>query len=413
MTARIMRTSGWRQRATARLTLNRYRTSPRNWRPYRMRHVWFIDIRFLMSVIFIWLSASSAVCRAEGGNNPESERNPWLWPFSIDSIWNTPIGSNAEYEDAGLRPTRGVGADPRHFLELSREDPERKVIGFDRFAPKNGRCSGTTDMNGLTVHLPDGWTVPDIGPDNPYGLKPNSAFTFRLYGNDRVWNGPAIARCDPRGALYMYSFVRFPDKRIYEDLHGDGNTDTGGQGASRMSGMGGTIRVGELTGERPLRHAIKLNVWGHHLYYGDDRPGYKWPATAADHYANQPDHKNRYVGKNPNLVMGTLLAVEPGVTAKKLGLRSEPARLLLKTLQGYGAYITEDSGWDVWDIIVESDVMPEFEKKYGFGLESEKWEAEVLKIAPHLKIVVNNGPDSVGGGGRPLRPLAPPLRSEK
>ncbi len=53
--------------------------------------------------------------------------------------------------------------------------------------------------------------------------------------------------------------------------------------------------------------------------------------------------------------------------------------------------------------------MPEFHKKYGFSLEGEKWEAEVLKIAPHLKIAVNNGPDSIGGG-EPLRPLAPPLQ---
>jgi hypothetical protein len=153
---------------------------------------------------------------------------------------------------------------------------------------------------------------------------------------------------------------------------------------------------------------MKINVWGHHLYYSEERPGYKWPASAADRYANNPNHKNQYVGDNPNLVMGTLLAVPPDVTAKGLGLETEPGRLLLKTLQGYGAYITEDSGWDVWDIIVERGVMPEFEKKYGFSLEGQKWEAEVLKIAPHLKIVVNNGPESIGGGGNPLRPLAPP-----
>ncbi len=350
---------------------------------------------------------------AEKGTNSKTARDPWLWPFTIDSIWNTPIGKDAQYEEANLHPTRGIGADVRHFLELSKEDPERQVIGFDRFAPPDGRCSGNTDMNDLTVHLPNGWTVPDIGPDNPYGLRPNSAFSFRLYGTDRVWNGPAIARCDPRGPLYMYSFVRFPGNRIYEDLRGDGNTDTGGQGASRMSGMGGTIRLGELTGKRPLRHVIKINIWGHHLYYGEDRPGYKWPATSADRYANNPDHKNQYVGDNPNLVMGTLLAVPPEVTAEQLGLETVPGRLLLKTLQGYGAYITEDSGWDVWDIIVERGVMPEFQEKYGFSLEGEKWEAEVLKIAPHLKTVANNGPDSIGGGGDPLRPLAPPLQTDE
>jgi hypothetical protein len=209
----------------------------------------------------------------------------------------------------------------------------------------------------------------------------------------------------------MYSFVRFPHNRTYEDLRGDGVTDSGGQGASGMSGMGGTIRLGELTGDRPLRHAIKLNVWGHHLYYSADRPGYKWPAQRADHYANDPDHKNRYVGKEPELVMGTLLAVPPEVTAEQLGLETAAGRLMLETLQDYGAYITEDAGWDVWDFVVERGVMPEFEAKYGFSLEGERWEKEVLKIASHLKIVVNNGPESIGGGGTPRQPLAPPLKA--
>ncbi|TLZ91341.1 MAG: hypothetical protein E6J98_07560, partial [Methanobacteriota archaeon] len=39
-----------------------------------------------------------------GGNNPAaSGRDPLLWPFSRDSIWNLPIGSDARYVWGGIQ----------------------------------------------------------------------------------------------------------------------------------------------------------------------------------------------------------------------------------------------------------------------------------------------------------------------
>ena len=37
-----------------------------------------------------------------GYETMSGERDPWLWPFSRDSIWNMPIGSDAKYEDGIL-----------------------------------------------------------------------------------------------------------------------------------------------------------------------------------------------------------------------------------------------------------------------------------------------------------------------
>ena len=34
---------------------------------------------------------------------------------------------------------------------------------------------------------------------------------------------------------------------------------------------------------------------------------------------------------------------------------------------------------------------------------------DLATIRPHLRVVTNNGPSSVNGGGTPRRPLAPPL----
>ena len=317
-----------------------------------------------------------------------------------------PIGSEAVYVDVDLVPSRGVGIDVKHFLVLDTLNPLRPIVGFNSFAPRSGRCSGTENMNGLMVHLPDSFLVPDVYSGSPYGVKPNASFVFLLPDLQTTWNGPSIARCSSEGPLYMRSSQKWPNNRNGDDLFGDGLTDTGGQGASSMSGLGGTIRLGELIGEEPIRHAIKINPWGAHLYFGPDRPGFRWPATSADNYANDPSHKNQYVGQNPELVMGSLLAVPTDITAQELGLLTEPGRKILFVLQHYGAYITEDAGWDVFDFIIQEGVEQEFEQAYGFSMKSDIWETEILKIAEVLQVIANNGPQRVGGGGTPLQPLA-------
>ncbi|MEM9481773.1 MAG: hypothetical protein AAGA58_19155 [Verrucomicrobiota bacterium] len=65
-------------------------------------------------------------------------RDPWLWPFRADSIWNQPIGDEAVYEPVDLVPSKRVGIDVKHFLVLDPANPEREVIGFERFAPPEG-----------------------------------------------------------------------------------------------------------------------------------------------------------------------------------------------------------------------------------------------------------------------------------
>ena len=338
-------------------------------------------------------------------------RDPWLWPFEKTSIWNMPIGSNARYVDIDLVPTRGIGIDVKHFLELDVQYPSREIIGFDRFAPSNGRCSGTTPMNGLRVNIPNDWIVYDVFSGSPYGNKPNASFVFLNTDKETTWNGPSIARCQRGGPLYMRSSQRFDNNRSGDNLYSDGVSITGGQGASSMSGLGGTIRLGEFRSNEPIRHVIKINPWAAHLFYSAAIPGYRWPATSADQYANSSTHKNQYVGNNPDLVMGSLLAIPPDVTAEDLGLQTEAARKILYTLKYYGAYITEDAGWDVFDFIIQDGVEKEFEDTYGFSMKGELWENEVLKMARALKVIANNGPNSIGGGGTPLQPLACDLGS--
>jgi hypothetical protein len=79
------------------------------------------------------------------------------------------------------------------------------------------------------------------------------------------------------------SQYRFPDENI-----GIGAGIAGAHGASGMSSLGGTVRVGELVPGGVIRHALKVNLFGRLNYCFDGReatPGYRWPAKSADGYA--------------------------------------------------------------------------------------------------------------------------------
>jgi hypothetical protein len=103
-------------------------------------------------------------------------RDPWLWPFSPNSIWNQPIGSNAIYVDANFQAAGHVGVDIQHILELHDHYPVRQVLGTEVWGP--GRCNGTQQL-GFSIPVPDDWIVPDAG-NSPYGLTPNSNFALRI-----------------------------------------------------------------------------------------------------------------------------------------------------------------------------------------------------------------------------------------
>ncbi len=175
-----------------------------------------------------------------------------------------------------------------------------------------------------------------------------------------------------------------------------------------MSTLGGTIRLGELTNEEPIRHALKIKL---HVvkYLSPDGSGFRWPAKTASWNASS------YQGTNPNLVMGSLLAIPPSIMPESLGLTTEAGKKIFFALQNYGAYIVEDTGWDAYDIVIENGVEAEVMAKYGFNMYSEPgmenfdptWKEEFNKLMVALNIVTNNTSTTIGGGGTPLQPLAP------
>jgi hypothetical protein len=318
----------------------------------------------------------------------EAARDPWLRPFASTSIWNMPIGSGAQYADAALPLAGAMGLDRIVLRRLSASDPSRPLI---RPGTWRERCTGTI-ATGVSLPIPDGWIVPDATQraDGSWST-PNYVAALLLPDGRTLVNTNAVARCDEGGPIFGWQTGNAMIDRT--DLYGDGRF--GSHGASRLSGIGGAIRPGELSGDAPVRHALDLLVWSKHLHWGGD--GYRWPAAAADSYAS-----SSYAGSNPEVQMGSLLAIPPWMTASSLGVSTPVGLKLFAAMQDYGGYVTDDSAWATNYISVDQAAIGTF--AWG-GAE----EAEMKRIIEAAHVVVNNGPTSVGGGGTPRQPLLPEL----
>ena len=345
-------------------------------------------------------------------------RDPNVQPFSCDSIWNMPIGADAVYVPADIQWEDSTVAEPfehptfivadiNWYFVAGASEPVRG--SFDPGEPNeeepNGlwRCNGGSIYNGM-LHFPDNAIVRDATLD-PYETPNNAGAILQPDGRTLVQFQP-LARCEATGDVYGYGAAT-------QDLYGQGIL--GGHFGSGLSSIGGMLRAGELTGDEPIRHALQIELGGEwNYYYGIDRFGYRWPADRQDWGAAES-----YGGSNPALVPGSLLALPPDVTPEALGIQTEPGLKLFHALQDYGAYVVDDAVLNVFQFGVEGAVLDDFEKTYGFSFETPDnvdwknppaWLTDVWAIFDALHIIDNNSSNSIGGGGAPRQPYAPPLR---
>ncbi|MCW8130182.1 MAG: FecR domain-containing protein [Planctomycetota bacterium] len=302
-------------------------------------------------------------------------RDPALWPFDARSPWNVPLGSNAAYADEtspGLDLGNGVltqCAEWTHPVYLAAAgDPEVRLI------------QNSTGKEIFRLRAPAG-AKPDSGGGGLIVIDPQRRYALEM--NQAFWRGDGnlqaafASRVDLRGC------------GVYSEPNG-GRVFGG-------SALGGLIRKGELA--RGIPHALALSVT--HKALNANAPGGKafvWPAC--DTMSNP---QGRY-GSAGNVYMGTLLAIPPDVKLEDLGVgTSGPAYEAAKALQDYGAYVVETftaSRKSVF-LFAESACAPELPADF---------DAKLQKAIQALKVVTNNGPDAVGGGGTPRRPLAPSFK---
>jgi hypothetical protein len=342
-------------------------------------------------------------------------RDPYLWPFAQNSIWNMPIGSNATYTPANLEmPTKGMLTLDEDYIVLTPDAPDMKVYWCSVRWGEGDRCTPNQPLNlQANVPIPQSFVV---SPQTWDGTKPNAGIAVLLKDKRTIWQSQPFAHCTQGGDAttgYVYA--------DNQDLYGQGYY--GSHGGSRLSVLGGSIRNHELSPTSgPIRHAIKMNICGKkNLYYDAVNKGFRWPALAADAAAPTDYGKDRTTPAVPECRMGALMAIPEKVTIESLGLETQPAKMIAQALQDYGGYVVDDTGWDVFAIETEwgpnGRFRDEFKKNWGFDFvvsmsqaTSTQWGRDIVKIYKALNIVTNNSATSIGGGGTPRQELAPPFK---
>jgi hypothetical protein len=359
-------------------------------------------------------------------------RNALHWPFSSGSIWNMPIGSGAKYVASGLHFTTTPNS-TQYWYDLPLSDHERIVLTptapvTSVYISNVGWTGGNrcNSQGSLFFHAPiPGGFVVGNSTDN------NGAAILLADGATIVQTQP-FTRCS--GYSYAttmqvpYSLAAWE----YNIKTGDGRL--GAHGASSLSTLGGTIRLGELRpGGTQMRHALKIALDSRSslgLCTGNFSACFTWPAATADAYAAQAGSGYGSATGNTNsaMKMGALLAIPASVSINNIGLQSVPGKMLAWTLQNYGAYIVDSTGGPGFDISIEDGAAgskdDEFQSDYGFPFDGRlgymtlkdstgqptpqaKWVSDLRLLIDYLRVVSNNSPSSVGGGGSPLQPLAP------
>jgi hypothetical protein len=353
-------------------------------------------------------------------------RNAFDWPFSAKSIWNSPLGSDAQFVPAEIfttekPPPNYFRHDAVYILSTQATDPIVPWYNQGHWG-KPDSPEAYCNLTGPVidhVHFPSSLNFTNFGGNNFAALvKPDGRSVFYPH---------PLYVCEPGGPLLsMLADDNGPGEQA-ADLYLDNGT-LGCIFGSGLNPMAPSLRRGQLLpGAPPISHALCLEFFAFDYYWKPQNAShtdcFKWPAVQCDHHERSCDPLvpgtnplSCYNGSNPLFRPGALLALPPqALPALNASLATAPARRLLEALAHYGAYVCANSAGAV-NFLTEWGVAEEFEAAYGFPFDvrwtpnsTSPWAADILLLLQALHIVANNGPDSVGGGGLPTMPPPPPL----
>jgi hypothetical protein len=308
-----------------------------------------------------------------GGGGTPGSRDRTLWPFSIDSHWNRPLGSGATYAGTGdarvqylSRSVIYVNAgewsdpvfqaqtsDPVYTLHETESNRNRQIR-----VPGNARPDPTTDP-GMSI------------------IDETKTFVTDMYGAN--FSGSTIT--SERAWKYTLSG---------EGRRADDATPSMDPAANFCgSALGGLIRLWELQGSNKIQHALIFSTGDAGLKHTTSFP---YPAVQEDY-----DGSSTYHG---TMVAGTMIAIDPTVNLGSLGLSTNGLKVA-KALQDYGAYLSNRS--QDFNITLYAEGAAE-------GPLVDDIRNTIDRVRPYLRVVTNaSTPGNPTGGGTPRVPPAPAL----
>ena len=300
----------------------------------------------------------------------QQPRDPVNWPFAAKSPWNTPIGSGAKYADpVGIDLAAGI-----RMYDASSAHPTIRA------------SSAAAPIKIYRGNDPDPVAELRIDPNEV----PASTRNFALVAAD----GKTLY--DITGGQFSGNKI-VANNVVLADLTGSGMPDEYNAPTSTgMSDYAGSLCADEFKG--PIRRALGAVFHPSILARTSNGDAHVWPATRTPGgWALPPT--------GGNLHIGTLLAIPKDVDVATIGVGSSgPAYEIAKAFQNYGLYLKRPLGG--------SSTGPQLGMCGDLRSANlpRDFPSQLAKVAGYLKVVENNGPNSVGGGGTPGQPTAPEFK---
>ncbi|QDK01993.1 hypothetical protein SEA_GIBBLES_34 [Gordonia phage Gibbles] len=285
-------------------------------------------------------------------------------PFAADSIWNTPVGSDCQFQQSTDPATQSfLAATPAINDTLN-------GYGFylNIASPTDPVCTAsyTNSGNGQT------YTFQFRCPYDPV-ISTGTDLSMRVIDGDKAYD---LWKTTKTG---LYTFTA--EFITVTDLTGTGRN--AGTRAARFPTSGGLIRTHELA-KCHIPHALCISIPGTSL-----KRGFVWPAAAED----APGVT--YSGQVP---MGSFFAIPPSVNVSALSLSPE-GMALAKCLQNYGMYVGDQSG--------SAAISVEGEAAVSIRPALERMRADWNTLFPMLRMVSNVDTNAGGPGLRRVPKTGP------